>query len=348
MSAVPALAAGDRVIDGDQPDGERSPIRVLERTGDRADEHEIDAIPGSPTVADVNGEHPADDPVIAVAFERALDRHILGWRDLPDEELAERVGETSITTYSYPESRLEPVTEGWEPPGGDSRSSGRRERDRVFGDHLEAVEAFCRAARRLFAEPAREADRLAADLSVDERAFAAVANAEAVLDDLASPGEESVEPRAGETAPKTRGECEFTRDDRYQPENDDAIVCWECSTRFHNRPEKFERDDPAGEVCGRRSAPGWKLKILVGQNLDLSDLPEGVQEAYADDHRRLLSNLAALRSGDDDRIRKAALRLAYKPHLEDVEEYNYQRAVALLRDRGVAAELPIVGEGGER
>jgi hypothetical protein len=62
---------------------------------------------------------------------------------------------------------------------------------------------------------------------------------------------------------------------------------------------------------------------------------------------RALRDLAALRSGDDGRIRRAALRLAYRPHLDDVEDYNYQRALALLRDRGVAADLPIVGAGGD-
>ena len=340
------LDAADRVADGDQPIAERTPIRVLERTGDRADEHEIEAIPGSPTVSDVNDDHPAADEVITVVFENALDRHLPDWRDLPGDELAARVDEADITVYSYCESRLELVTEDWE-PSSDGRSSGRREREAIFGDHPEAVEAFCRDAQRAFTDPASVADDLAGMLSVDDRAFAFVANAEAVLDALASPSEESVAPRGTETPPETRGECPATRDDRYRPDNDDAIVCWECSTRANDRPEKFERDDTAGSECGAQMIPEWELRAVVVQHVDLSDLPEAVRKTYAGGAQRLLRDLAALRSGDDGRIRRAALRLAYRPHLDDVEDYNYQRALALLRDRGVAADLPIVGAGGD-
>jgi hypothetical protein len=347
-NATAALTPLERVLDCEQPEGERVPIRVLERTGDRADEHEIEAIPGSPTVNAVSDGYPADDSVIAVAFERGLERHIPGWHDLSADELATRVDEADVTTYSYTESRLESIGEDWEPPGGDGRSSGRRERDAIFGDHDEAIERFCRDARRAFTEPAAAADGLAGMLSVEDRAFASVVNAEAVLEDLASPGEPGVTPRGTETPPETRGECAGTRDDRYRPENDDALACWECSTRPHNRPEKFERDDPAGPECAAQATPEWELRGAVARHVDLSDLPDAVREAYAGDPRRLLRALAALRSGDDDRIRKAALRLAYRPHLDDVEEYNYNRALALLRDHGVAAGLPIIGEGGER
>ena len=346
QSPTDDLDAGDRVADGDQPVDKRTPIRVLERTGDRADEHEIEAIPGSPTVAAVNDDHPAADEVIAVVFENALDRHLPEWCDPPDDELAASVDDADITIYSFPESRLERISEDWG-PSSDGRSSGRREREAIFGDHPEAVEAFCRDARRAFTDPASVADDLAGMLSVDDRAFAFVSNAEAVLDALASPSEESVAPRGTETPPETRGECPATRDDRYRPDNDDAIVCWECSTRTNNRPEKFERDDPAGPECGAQTTPEWELRAVVVQHVDLSDLPEAVRKTYAGGAQRLLRDLAALRSGDDGRIRRAALRLAYRPHLDDVEDYNYQRALALLRDRGVAADLPIIGAGGD-
>jgi hypothetical protein len=342
-----ALAVGERVVDGDQSERERTAARVVDLPDATAAEFRIDAIDA--TVAAVNPEHPPDDPVVGVAFEPDLDRHAPGWSAGASEgggaELDGRLDGGDATVYHYPASRLERVPETWEPAeSARERSSGEREREELFGEHPDGVERFEDAARRLFGDPEGEAERLAAALDVGPVAADRIENADAVLADLTTPGE-SVAPRTASVPPRTRDECAHTRSDRYRPEDDDALVCWECSTRPHNRPEKFDAEDPAGPECGRGSPPAAKLRSVVATNVDASALPDSVREAYVDDPHRLLRNLAALRSRDADRIRRTALRMAYRFHLEDVEAYNYGRALALLRDRGVAAELPIIGDG---
>lgn len=338
---------GDRVTDAEQNGGDRAAMRVLRLPGERAREHEIEAIPGSPSVAAVNDEYPADDAVLVVAFENGLNRHVPEWPNLPAAELAERFERAGGTLYSYPQSRCEAVPEKWEPADVDGRTSGAREREQVFGDHPEAVEAFINDARRLFTEPNRTAADLLELLSVGPPATETVANADAVLADLATPPlrEATVAPRSVDVGSPTRGKCRYSSDDEFKPEDPEAIVCWHCSGRPSNRPEKFSRDEQAGAECEQVGTAAWDLRRIVAESVDLSGLPEPLSESYVNEPRRLLNNLAVLRSGDEDRIRKTALRLAYKPHLDAVEDYNYQRALALLCDRGEAADLPIIGDG---
>src|SRR5699024_6184308 len=107
--------------------------------------------------------------------ENDLDRAIEWWRVDVDEELRREFedepepkinpgpahlamyathAETDVTVYHYPSSRLEPIPEDWEPPADSSRSSGRQERERVFGDHSDAVDSFIADLRRALSEPA--------------------------------------------------------------------------------------------------------------------------------------------------------------------------------------------------
>lgn len=318
---APTIELGDRLIDSD-PKGAPSALRAIGVPETRADEFYISAI--GKTVAAVN-DCPADDPVVGVVFEG----------DQNDE---------NATVYHYPASRLEPVSEDWEPPASSSRSSGRQEREEIFGGHEDAVDSFIADLRRALSGPEAAAKEILDMLAVDEEA--PVTNAEVVMVDVASPGAHAIRPRPEDDGPQTRGECRHSRDDTYRPEDDDAMCCWECSNRSHNRPEKFKRGDSAGETCSRGGQSAWKLREAVVKAIDLSELPDGFAQTYAGDRRRLVRDISALRSGDEDRIRKAALRMAYRPHLGDVEEYNYSRASALLRDRGVAAELPIIGDNG--
>ena len=317
--SVSDFEVGDRVIDTAPKNGQSSAMRVADIPGTTAKDHYIPAT-GS-TVAEENPDEPEDAPVIGVKFE------------------------SGGAIYHYPASRLEPVSEDWEAPDGADKTSGRREREQVFGDHSEAVEAFIQDARRAFTEPAVVGEELLDLLTVGPPASETVLHAESAMIDVATPGANRVDPKPKGSGPETRGECQYSRDDSYRPDDDDAICCWECSNRPHNRPEKFSRDDPAGTQCHQHGREPWKLRNAVIKSVDLSGLPENVREAYEGNQRGLLYDIAALRSDDEDDIRRTALSVAYRPHLGDVEEYNYHRALALLRDHGVAQELPIIGDG---
>jgi hypothetical protein len=93
-----AEAIGVRVIDRDQPEGERTPARIVDAPGTRACEHEIAAI--GKTVAEVNPDRYAGAAVLGIQFEDAD-------------------GAPNGATYHYPAPRLEPVSEDWDPDNGE-------------------------------------------------------------------------------------------------------------------------------------------------------------------------------------------------------------------------------------
>ena len=335
---VPAIGTRVFETDPDDDDGETAnlaaPMRATDLPDENADEFYIEAIHN--TVWAVNRDCPKDDDVVGTAYESQMPN--------PANEPGEP---GNATVYHYPTSKL--VSEGaldlpMEIPIG-GFSSGKREREQVFGEHPDAVEGFIQDARRAFTEPADAAEDLLGLLAVGLPASETVLGAESVMADIASPGANQIDPKAQDDDPETRGECQHSRDDSYRPEDDEAMCCWECSNRPHNRPEKFSTDDPAGPTCSQFGRDPWKLRNAVIKSVDLSGLPENVREAYDGDQRGLLSDIAALRSDDEDDIRRAALRMAYRPHLGDVEEYNHNRTLALLRDHGAAQELPIIGDG---
>jgi hypothetical protein len=84
------LFVGDHVRDRDSDeDDEDTTMVVVGLTGERADDVTFD---GETTIASVNEDYPADDPVIEVSFTRRT------LTDLSD-----------VSRYSYPRSRLERV-----------------------------------------------------------------------------------------------------------------------------------------------------------------------------------------------------------------------------------------------
>jgi len=86
------LTAGDLVRD--QEDGRGSLAVVVNRTGERADQHEI--YPNR-TVSDYNESHPDNAEVVEVAF-------------IDDIDLSIDFEEYDGRTYSYPHTRVERVS----------------------------------------------------------------------------------------------------------------------------------------------------------------------------------------------------------------------------------------------
>jgi hypothetical protein len=285
---------GDRVVDRDQDEEQRSAARVVGVPGISAAEHEIAAI--GKTVAEANPDHPPEAAAVAIRFERAT-------------------GKPGGATYHYPATRLDPIAEDWEPT--EAASKGQRERQQIIDDHPEAVEAFAAAVERLIRSPVAEGNRIA-DLIDHYR-----------------------------SGPQTRGECQRTRDDSYRPDDEDAIVCWECKGGGR-RPAKYQADDPPGEQCSRDIDPETGVRALATwRTLDDTTtlLPTATEEYDVRGVGSKITQLQTANDRDDRAIRLAALRVGYAATLEDVESYNHGRATALLRDIGAAADIPIIGGG---
>lgn len=365
-----SLTLADRVVDS-EPNGPPSAMRVVDLPEETAAEHYIASI--GKTVAEVNSESPADDSVVGVAYENDLDRAVDWWRVDIDEELQREfesvpepkinpgpdhlaaLAETheAVTVYHYPESRLRAVSEDWESPT--EKSSGQREREETFGEYSEDVEEFVDFARRAFNAPDLLANYIEDEISLDPSIHGRVANADAVVADEIATGGESTTPQAGPEhpvndtdSPDTREGCRYTRDDSYQPDDPDALVCWECSNKSRNRPRKFSADDSAGKFCEAgvpRAAP-WHLRNEVMESIEFDKLPQRLGDVYGDEARdgfQIARHVRYLRSDDEDRMRKAALRVSYNATLSHVEGYNYGRAAALLRDHGVDTDALFPG-----
>lgn len=130
MTASPRFDVGDAVIDTEVDDPER--MYVVDPARGTADEIYIEALEG--TVADVNPDYPADDPVVSCIHESWL-RHNVGerWHDWRDEDFADRLRafaaewSLSLKTYDYPEHRLAPADGDHDDADAPDRASTDRE-----------------------------------------------------------------------------------------------------------------------------------------------------------------------------------------------------------------------------
>lgn len=325
MSAgdVAQFEVGDRVIDADA-DGSPTPAEVVEVTGETAADYHIDAI--NTTVAKANPGHPSDSPVIGIRFVRG--------------------DEPSGPTYHYPAARLEPISDDWEPP--EKQPDGWHDRARIYGDHTIEVSAYIGLARELFTTPEATALDVAHGIGLRPGAEDLISNASEVLEGMCGPGR-GPDPQPGPdlTDVDTRGECQYSRTDRYRPDTPGAICCWECSNLPNNRPEKYHVDNDAGPICTGADVPPWTLRAKLGDYIAIDGL--AIPPETDVDAARLATEVGRLReavgNNDDDTIRRKALRIAYRLTLEHVEEYNYGRARAILRDHDAEADLPILGDG---
>ena len=106
----PTFEPGDTVSDCDQDNPEENPALVLEAHAIPADEFGLVAL--QRTVASLNTQYPADDPVIRVVFIESLDTVHGDWE--VEEILDKRVDPvgklpSGIRTYCYPQSRLRDI-----------------------------------------------------------------------------------------------------------------------------------------------------------------------------------------------------------------------------------------------
>lgn len=105
---------GDRVVDRETDLEDEEPARfarVRSVVGQPARVHDIPAL--GKTVAEVNPDYPADDPVVRVVFEDGLRRYVpVDWESWAPEDFGKRLRayevtwSVSVPTYSYPASRL--------------------------------------------------------------------------------------------------------------------------------------------------------------------------------------------------------------------------------------------------
>jgi hypothetical protein len=140
--------------------------------------------------------------------------------------------------------------------------------------------------------------------------------------------EDEVDVEIDDTA-HTRGQCRYSKDDDYRPDNDDALVCWKCSDDDTRKPKKLLSDDEPGETCTRYTAAGFKLLRHLSDNLRLT-AGGGLLVNHL---RRADVSVSRIRSRlfSAQEQRSQAVNLAFKTAFPD-EDYYYQRAEALLRD----------------
>lgn len=129
--------------------------------------------------------------------------------------------------------------------------------------------------------------------------------------------------------PSTRGECRYSKDDDYRPENDDAKVCWKCSSDDTRKPEKFLSDDDPVETCTKHTANGYKIKRKLAEHVEWSSAGGFLLGQFRESDLSV-SNIRRRLLRSDDR-RSQAVNLAFKLAFPE-EDYYYQRAEALLRD----------------
>lgn len=107
---APASALTPGTIVRDRDDDDANNAVVIRQLG-RADQVTV-PIDGTPTVADLNPDHPSDADVVELAFMTALDREVPKWRRHSGGLLAGHVEGAPIRTYSYPVSRLRRAADG--------------------------------------------------------------------------------------------------------------------------------------------------------------------------------------------------------------------------------------------
>lgn len=96
-SASPSYEPFDRVF----VDDDSGTLVVLASTGVRSAAFDM----GGVTMADVYPECPLTDDVVIVAYERALDRDVRGWREMDPAQLSDCIGLLGDVHY-YPASKL--------------------------------------------------------------------------------------------------------------------------------------------------------------------------------------------------------------------------------------------------
>ena len=293
--SVYQFAIGDRVIDSD--DESPSAGRVVSVPDETAEEFQIDAI--EKTVAQCNPEYPASDPVVGIAFG----------------------DDGNGPTYHYPASRLQSVSENWEPEP--SKTPAQREREETIEQNRDAFEAVDAAVRYLAQSPKQSAEWF------DQHYDPAI-------------------------RPDTRGDCVHSREDRYHPNDPSAIVCWRCNDGGR-RPRKLRDDDPvpSDAPCQSQTSrdPSSTLKQWFGEEVVAGNedrrLTEEVEKSIKPNAEFAYLNRYAqqLRDEDDSRRRGAILRIAYETTVGGAldEDYNHSRTCAFLRDIGLDTDKLLPG-----
>lgn len=106
---VSAFDVGESVVDRDTDDPNTAIVVALPDAP--AYDYTLDALDGSPSIADLNTEYAASGPVATVAFAGELDDARDVWREADPEALAGLCDDESVRTYTYPVERLRGVSD---------------------------------------------------------------------------------------------------------------------------------------------------------------------------------------------------------------------------------------------
>ncbi len=111
----PEFTPGDRVVDTDPVDPDDTPDEMVVLDPDIGTAATV-TVDGT-TIAELNPSYPADERVVETAYISYLDSYVSPWREWAPTELGDRLTVfcrqwgIQQATYSYPEGRLQRVTE---------------------------------------------------------------------------------------------------------------------------------------------------------------------------------------------------------------------------------------------
>lgn len=104
-----ALEAGDFAEDAEQDPERRETVVIIERPGTTAREHYVEAADATVFLLNQQYDYSPDEPVVDVAYVGALDASGEDWREYDAQTLPWVCKELGVSTYSFPQSRLECV-----------------------------------------------------------------------------------------------------------------------------------------------------------------------------------------------------------------------------------------------
>lgn len=107
------LEAGEIATDSEQTRDDQDAVIVIDRPGTTAHEHRIEATGRTVYAHNQQYGYSPDVPVVEVAYVSDMDASMSSnWREVAAGGLAELVRQVGVSTYSFPETRLERSEDG--------------------------------------------------------------------------------------------------------------------------------------------------------------------------------------------------------------------------------------------
>lgn len=105
------LERGEFAEDSEQEPDRRDKVVVVERPGTVAREHYVEGADATVFLLNQQYDYSPEEPVVDVAYVGALDAADEEWREYDTQTLPWVCKELGVSTYSFPQSRLERIAD---------------------------------------------------------------------------------------------------------------------------------------------------------------------------------------------------------------------------------------------